>query len=160
MPTPAVERVHPPDAVIRRVNPVARWLLRSRFHGPVSKQLLVLRYRGRRSGRTYELPVGYHDIDGDCCLLTNSGWRVNFRGGAPVELVLRGEHRRAHATLVEDPDTVAAVYQDMIAALGVKQAQRRLGIRVNVDRAPTREELVDAIQRSGLSIVRLDLDPA
>jgi hypothetical protein len=158
---PAVERVHPPDALMRTVvNPVTRRLLRSRFSAPVSKALLLLRYTGRKSGRTYEVPVGYHDIHGQLCLLTNSGWRVNFRGGAPVTVLFRGQQRQAHATLVEDPDEVAAVYHDMITELGLKQAQRRLGIRINVDRAPTKEELADAIRRSGLSIVRLDLDPA
>ena len=160
MPKPAVERVRPPDVVMGAINPVMRKLLRSRFSGPVGKALLLLRYSGRRSGRTYELPVGYHDIEGQPCLLTNSGWRVNFRGGAPVTIVLQGQPRQAQATLVEDPDTVAAIYHDMISELGVKQAQRRLGIRINVDRPPTKEELADAIRHSGLSIVRLDLQPA
>ena len=39
--------------------------------------------------------------------LTNSGWRVNFRGGAPVEVTLEGENRRGDAELVEDPEEEA-----------------------------------------------------
>ena len=35
---------------------------------------------------------------------------------------------------------------------GYAEAGRRMGIRVNVDRVPTHEELVDAARRDGLSL--------
>jgi hypothetical protein len=152
---PPVERVRPPSALIRFGNPVMRRLLGSRFHGAVSRALLLLHYTGRMSGRRYDVPVGYHDIGGTTCLLTNSGWRVNFRGGRDAEVTLRGRRRPVHATLVEDPETVARVYRDLIAELGPQAAQRRLGLRINVDRVPTEEELAEAVRHSGLSIVEL-----
>jgi hypothetical protein len=155
--TPAVERSHPPRKVIRAVNPVLRAVLSSRFHAPISDQLLVLHFTGRRTGRRYSLPVGYRDVDGRMAVLTNSGWRVNFRGGADVQLTLHGRMHPARATLVEDPGQVARVYRDLIEQVGVARAQRRLGIRINVDRVPTQEELVEAAGRHGLSIVYLDL---
>jgi hypothetical protein len=52
---------------------------------------------------------------------------------------------------------VTDVYQGMIDRLGWQAAQRRLGIWINVGRPPTRDELVEAVRKSGLSIVRLDL---
>lgn len=157
----AVDRVHPPGWLMRLVNPVTRWLLSSRFHPRVSEALLLLHYSGRRTGRAYTVPAGYHWIDGQLSLLTNSGWRHNFEGGCDIEVTYRGERRPAFAELVSDPAEVASLYHDMIGELGVEQAQRRLGIRVNVDRAPTRDELRDAVVRSGLSVVRLDLrEPA
>jgi hypothetical protein len=48
------------------------------------------------------------------------------------------------------------VYERLFQALGWRAAQRRLGLRVNVDRAPTRSELAEAVQASGLSLVRLE----
>ncbi len=90
--------------------------------------------------------------------MTSSRWRVNFRGGQPVEVTLRGERKPAIATLTEDPYEVARTYRGMIGRLGLKQAQRRLGIRINVDRVPTEDELADMVRRSGLSIVRLNID--
>ena len=51
--------------------------------------------------------------------------------------------------------TMAQAYQRLIDEVGVANAARRLGIRVNVDRAPTRDELVDAVRREHLSVVRL-----
>jgi hypothetical protein len=59
-------------------------------------------------------------------------------------------------TLVEDVDEVTAAYAAKIDELGWQAAQRRLGIRVNAGRAPTREELAEAIRTSGLSIVVFD----
>jgi hypothetical protein len=159
---PAVERAHPPDAVMKLVNPLMRRILTSRFRGKLGNSALVLHYVGRRSGNRYDLPVGYHDIAGQLSLLTNSAWRVNFRNGRALEVTLRGERRPADATLIEDPATVAATYRTMIEQLGLKAAQRRLGIRINVDRVPTEVELADMVRRSGLSIVevRIDARPA
>jgi hypothetical protein len=151
---PAVERRHPPDALMRVANPVARWLI---GRGRAGGQLLMLHYRGRRTGRRYDVPAGYHLIDGAPSVLTNSGWRHNFAGGADSELTIHGKRRPAHASLIDGPDQVAAVYDAMIGELGLRGAQRRLGIRINLDRPPTRTELRDAIQRCGLSIVRLQV---
>jgi hypothetical protein len=63
---------------------------------------------------------------------------MNFAGGADLEVTLHGRRRPAHATLIDDPDQVAAVYDAMIGELGLRGAQRRLGIRIHVDRQPTR----------------------
>jgi hypothetical protein len=154
----AIERVHPPAWLMRLLNPVTRRVLGSRLHTFASGALLLLHYRGRRTGRTYTVPAGYHWIDGQLSVLTNSGWRHNFAGPGPdIDVTYRGQRRHASAHLVSDPDTVATIYHDMITDLGVQQAQRRLGIRINVDRVPTHDELREAIVRSELSVVRIDL---
>ena len=155
---PAVERVKPPDAMVRVANPVMRRLLGSPLHGLVDKNIMLLHFRGRRTGRAYVVAVGRRTIEGRLAALTNSGWRVNFRGGAPVEVTLGGELRRGDAELVEDPEEVARIYANLIEEYGREKAGRRLGIRINVDRTPTHEELVDMIERSGLSMIAIDLD--
>jgi hypothetical protein len=75
---PAVERVHPPDALFRLLNRVMRPLI---ARGHFQDQLLLLHYVGRRSGRRFDVPAGYHMIDGVPSVLTSSGWRHNFAGG-------------------------------------------------------------------------------
>jgi hypothetical protein len=152
-----MERVHPPAALVRVVNPVMRRLLASRAHKVMSGQLLVLHYQGWRTGERYDAPVGYRTCDGALEVLTNSGWRANFRGGSDSEVTHRGQRRRAQAVTIVDPHTVAATYAKLIDDLGVRQAQRRLGIRITGDRPPTTEELADDVQRLGMSIVRLQL---
>ena len=85
---PAVERAKPPEMMAKVGNPIFGWLLRSPLHGLVDEHLMLLHFRGRKTGRGYTLPVGRRDIDGRLGVLTSSGWRVNFRGGAPVEVTV------------------------------------------------------------------------
>ncbi len=150
---PAVERTTPPDLIVRVVNPVMRRVLASPLHPLVSGGLMLLRLRGRRTGRELVLPVARQEHRGQTAVFTNSAWRLNFRGGHPAELVDRGTVRPVVGTLVEDPGEVADAYAERIEELGWQAAQRRLGIRITVERTPTRDELLDGIRRSGLSIV-------
>ena len=149
---PPVERRHPPNALMRLINPVVRRLV---GRGRAGDQILLLHYVGRRSGRHFDVPAGYHVIDGVVSVFTNSGWRHNFAGGRNIEVTLRGVRQPAHAVLSDDPDEVAEIYGRLIGELGIDRAGRRLGLRFNVDRAPTFDELRDGIRSSGLSIVRV-----
>ena len=115
----------------------------------------MLHYVGRRSGRHFDVPAGYHLIDGVVSVFTNSGWRHNFAGGQDIEVTLKGVRQPARAILRDDPEEVAAMYERLIEELGMDRAGRRLGLKFNVDRAPTRDELDDGVRRSGLSIVRI-----
>ncbi|MBY5161002.1 hypothetical protein [Salsipaludibacter albus] len=157
---PAVERVRPPKALWDHVvNPLVRTLLRTPAHRLVDDAMLLLCFRGRRTGTPYTIPVGHHDLAGHPAVLTNSGWRVNFRGGHPMAVRWRGRVLPGTGTLEEDPDHVARAYSDLVGAHGWEHAGRRLGLRINVDRAPTHDELADAVRTFGLSVLHLHLDP-
>ncbi len=153
---PAVERVHPPLWLVRVINPVVRRLV---AHGRAPADVVVLHLRGRRTGASYDVPVGTLEVDGRRVVVTNSGWRHNLAAApgdaATIEVTVRGRRRPVRATLVQDADTVAALYDRLIGERGLRQARRRLGVRVNVDRAPTREELRAMVEASGLSVVEL-----
>ncbi len=155
---PAVERVVPPKTMVSIANPLFARLLRSPLRGLVDGHLMLLRFRGRRSKREYKVVVGRRNIGGRLAILTSSPWRLNLRGGAPVEAILEGGLRRRRAELEEDPEEVARVYANLIEEYGHEHAGRRLGIKINVDRMPTHEELVDAIERSGLSVITIGLE--
>ncbi|MBQ1074633.1 nitroreductase family deazaflavin-dependent oxidoreductase [Micromonospora sp. C31] len=158
-PRPAVERIRPPEAPYKVVNRVMRWLLSSpRRAARVGRHLLLLHVTGRKSGRALQVPVAYRSAgDGRLLVLTNSRWRVNLRDRPQVEITLRGTRRAAVAELVEDPERVARVYRDLIRQAGYAKAGRRMGIRINVDRVPTHEELVEAAAREKLALVYLDV---
>ncbi len=94
-------------------------------------------------------------------VLTSSAWRVNVRGGpTAVEVTLFGRRLPGTAVLEEDPVAVARVYRGLIDELGTDTALRRLGIRINLDRAPTEGELADAARREHLSVLYLDVPGA
>jgi hypothetical protein len=69
-------------------------VLGSRLHWLLSTGLMLVTVTGRRSGRTYTIPVGYHDV-GDAVVVmvsdaANRQWWRNFRTPAPARLRLRG----------------------------------------------------------------------
>jgi len=156
---PAVQRVQPPKAPYNVVNQVLGWVLSSpRRASRVGEHLLLLHLIGRKTGRRIDVPVAFRDAsDGRLLVLTSSGWRVNLRGRSEVEVTLRGRRSRAVAELVEDVDAVARVYQALICEQGYVKARRRMGIRINLDRVPTHEELVDAARRDNLSLIYLQV---
>ena len=76
-------------------NPCVRAVLRSRFHTVLSGRLLLLRYRGRRSGRVFEIPVRYTETaDGRIVVVATwperKLWWRSFEGGASAEVTVRG----------------------------------------------------------------------
>ena len=150
-----IERVHPPKLLMRLVNPLMRALAsRSEL---VQSFVLVLHYRGRRTGQRYDLPVGYRLVDGRILLFTNSEWRHNFRDGREIEVTYRGQRRPARATLIDEPAIVAALYQKRFGEMDRRRAQRDLGVRVSLDLPPTRQEWLDLVKREGMSIVEIAL---
>ena len=152
---PPVEGAEPPKALGRVIGPVLKVLLRSPLHGLLSEQLMLLAFEGRKSRKRYEVVVGRHEVGGTLLVPSASPWRVNLRGGAPVEVTLAGRRRLGRADLIEDPDAVARAYGKLLDALGEESAQR-VGLRVNVDREPSQEELKVALVDHGAIRVRLD----
>ncbi len=75
--------------------------LRSPGHGLLSRRLVLLGYEGRRSGRRFEIPVGYTETaDGLEVLVGHperKRWWRNFAEPRPVELLLRGRRREGVA---------------------------------------------------------------
>ena len=52
---------------------------------------MLLAFRGRKSGKTYEVVVGRHEVNGALLVPTGTTgrrWRVNFRGGTSAEVTL------------------------------------------------------------------------
>jgi hypothetical protein len=126
-------------------NTFVRPLLRSRA-GAGIHELALLCFQGRRSGKHYEVPVEYHELDGEPLIMTASGWMSNIRGGADVELVHEGRRTLMRADLIEDPDEVARIYERLLEQLGVHHIKAtKVGLKVEGDRIPTREELAAAV---------------
>ena len=155
---PPVEGAEPPEALARVVNPAIKVLLRSPLHRPFSRHLMLLAFRGRKTGKTYEVVVGRHEVDGALLVPTGTTgrrWRLNFRGGTTAEVTLGGIRRRGWGELIEEPDEVARIHQLLLGRISLKNA-RRLGLRVNVDREPTDDEL--KVPLAGRGVVRIELD--
>ncbi len=153
--TSAIAQRKPPSTLLKVGNPVVRVLLGSPLHRGLDSSLLVLHVTGRKTGRHYDIPVSYADIDGRPTIVTTAAWRANLRGGADVDVTLRGCRRPMHALLTEDPSAVAVSYQTLITRLGWDKARHHLGISVRGNRPPTVLELKDAAHEYGWSVITL-----
>jgi deazaflavin-dependent oxidoreductase (nitroreductase family) len=152
MDRPAVQDAPPPKNVLRFVNPVMRAVLRSPLHRMLDGNLMLLTVTGRKTGRTYTLPVGRHEsTDGTFVLSAGGSWRHNLRGGADVRVTLDGRERSAHAVLEEDLDRAAEAFRSMLDRSG----PRALAVKVNVRRAPTVAEIRPVLADRGVAYLTL-----
>ncbi len=98
----AIDAGHPPSALLKLVNPILGFLLRTPLAGPARKQLMVLSFTGRKTGRPFTLPVSAHVIDNDLYALTGAAWKQNFRDGAPAQVVYDGKSTAMRGELITD----------------------------------------------------------
>jgi hypothetical protein len=130
--------------MMRIGNAFMRPLLRSRF-GRKIDDLALLSFTGRKTGRRYTVPVGYHELDGDGVILTASGWKANLRGGADVEVMHLGRQMSMRAELIEEPHEVARIYGAVLRQVELAKAKLAVGLEVIGDRIPTEEEIEQAV---------------
>ena len=152
---PAVTVSHPPAALLRAMNPLLRFMLRTPVMGSMRKAMMVLSFTGRKSGRRYSIPVSAHLISNELYALAGAPWRLNFRGGAPVEVLYDGKTTTMRGELIEDPSTVAELSRRCAENYGVKGAQRMMGLAFRDQRIPTTEEFAAAVTANHLGAIRL-----
>lgn len=149
---PPVESHMPPPTVLRVVNPILRTVLRSPLHRPLSRKLVLLTVTGRRTGHQYTVPIGRHE-DGGVFLVSVSGsWRYNFE--APVRLKVEGRDHLGYAEIEDDPDQVARTFKMLYDRYGPSGASL-LGLKVNVRRSPTADEIRPAVADRWIARIRL-----
>lgn len=152
---PPVTSHMPPRPVLRVVNPALRVLLRSPLHPLLSKKLALLTVTGRRTGRSYTIPIGRHEDDGVFLVSVSGGWRYNLT--TPVKLTLDGREHSGKAEIVNDPHQVAQIFKMLYDHYGPNSASL-LGLKVNVDRPPTADEIRPAVSDRWIARIRLTPD--
>ncbi len=150
----AVEAVHPPDALLRVVNPALKFALKSPLGGPLSDFMLVS-FTGRKSGKRYATPVSAHQLDGSLYVVLEAQWKYNFTGGAPVQVSHRGKTRTMRGELITDPAAVVGIVERLALSYGPKKAQRQMGMSFSGDRLPTHAEWEDAVGRLKIAAIKL-----
>lgn len=151
----AIDVGHPPSALLRLVNPVLCFLLRTPLAGPARTQLMVLSFTGRKSGKSYSIPLSAHVIDGQLYALTGATWKQNFRGGAEARVVYAGKTSAMRGELIGDRAVVSDLFRRCAESYGAPRAQRMMGLKFRDQRIPTHEEFAEAVDRMHLAAVRL-----
>lgn len=73
------------------INAMMKFILRSPFHGLVSKTITVISFTGRKSGKAYSTPVSYSQNGSTVTIFTHGEWWKNLSGGQAVGLRIRGK---------------------------------------------------------------------
>ena len=100
-----------PESLFAVINPLMRLVLSSPLHFVVSRSLLLIRYRGRRTGIWRTTPLRYVR-DGDvvrCFSSQGTQWWRNLQDGAQVTLTVRGKRVDCEATVVTDQQRAHAL---------------------------------------------------
>jgi hypothetical protein len=151
----AIEIAHPPQAVLRVLNPALNLALRAPVLGSALKDFMVVGFNGRKTGKRFSVPVSAHQLDGDLYVLLNAGWKHNFRDGAPIDVLHEGKATAMHGQLITEPAAVADVAHRTATSYGAKKAQRSMGLKFRDDTVPTVQQFAEASTRLGLAAIRL-----
>ena len=132
------------------LNPIVRFLLRSPIHGIASRNLCLLSFRGRRSGRRYTTPLSFVREGGrkgrKVLLLSshNTRWWKNLLDEpAEVEIeIAREVHRGLARAHVEDSGPFRDGVRRFLTAL--PRDARVYGIRLDREKRPLEEDIGSA----------------
>jgi len=92
-----VHHPRPPRPVRILANAIATTILRSRWHGMRSDQLLLLTFTGRKSGKEFTTPLRYMQEGETLRMTVVYPWWKNLVGEATVRVLLRGQMRTGTA---------------------------------------------------------------
>jgi hypothetical protein len=152
--SPAVTISHPPDAILRLFNPMLRFALRTPLAGAAG-DLMVLSFKGRKTGRQYSIPLSAHRIDDTLYAITSAPWKNNFRDGAAAEVLHNRKTTPMRGELIKDRAIVADLSHRVAESYGLKKAQRLMGLKFRDPRIPTLDEFGEAVDRDHIAAVRL-----
>jgi hypothetical protein len=102
--------------IMSAVNVPMRAILSLPFPTPLSRNLMLLHYTGRKTGNAYRQPVSYARDSSDAgegtVLLTPGGgkWTLSLGDGKPVRLRLRGREVPARPELITDAPEVDRLF--------------------------------------------------
>jgi hypothetical protein len=147
------------EAVLYRIlNPMMRALLRSPLHGVASRNIAILHYRGRKSGREFDTPLSYTREGKTLRFLSahSTRWWMNFRDQTvTVSVEIARDRHTGHARLWDgDSEHLREGVRRFLTAL--PRDARVYGIKLDADRRPLEESLAEVVDR--LVLVEVELD--
>ncbi|TDI58209.1 MAG: hypothetical protein E2O92_10350 [Alphaproteobacteria bacterium] len=102
------------------LNPIMKGILKSPMHGAVSKDICVIEFKGRKSGRAMSTPVSYHIKDGrvHCFTSKDMNWWKNLVDVDAAAIVVQRRRIVARPTVVtDDLQIIHAAMTDMLTAV-------------------------------------------
>jgi len=136
------------------VNRAMKFVLTSPVHGMVSKTILLISFKGSRSGKSFTTPVSYSQDGDQVVIFTHADWWKNLRGGAPVTLRIQGQDFQGLAEPVaEDKQAIAEALAKHLRK--VQSDARYYGVTFDEAGNPRAEEVEKGARSAVMIRVRL-----
>ncbi len=126
------------------INPAINRLLRSPWHRLLSKRIMIVSYRGRKSGKRYNTPISYYRNGDKVYCFTNGVWRYNFNSDSAATLRIAGKDLSARGKVfaghrAQQIDLMSAYFK------AVPQDKKFYGIKGGAGDEPTRTHVAQAL---------------
>ena len=129
------------------INPFVALLARSPFHFIISHLVLVIQFKGRKSGKLYLVPVSYHQHASSytCVTLRSNIWWRNLKEISHTQIWLKGKLTDVQIDLeFNDEQMVERTLRDLVTNNKVDAYFAK--IKLNKDGSPNTDDLIQAAQ--------------
>ncbi|GCE12224.1 nitroreductase/quinone reductase family protein [Tengunoibacter tsumagoiensis] len=136
------------------MNKVAKFILSSPLHFLFSKHLMLLTFKGRKSGKLFTTPIGYQQQGESVICFTDHHWWKNLVADPEVTLRLRGRVLTGRAETVHGNEETArelAIYIGRSPMLA-----RAFNIEVDAQKQPVPESFQRVAAASTLIRIHLN----
>src|SRR5512133_3852919 len=136
-------------------NPFIIWLLKSPFHGMLSKNMMLISVIGRKSGRIISTPTNYLRDGNHLWIVSWRGrkWWRNLRTAAVVRVLLAGKEIEGCGQVIEDEKAVAQSLFNYYKK--VPQYAKYVTIGLDAQNQPLRSDCERAAQN--MVMIRIEL---
>ena len=132
----------------RLINPLVVLILRSPLHFLASKNLIFITFQGRKSKKTFNIPVSYHREGNNLIALTlkQNLWWKNLKMLNRTQITLLGKKEDAGITIV---DQDAQFIKEKMRELIIEKPIDAYFAKVKLDnnKLPIEEDLEEASQK-------------
>ncbi len=138
------------------INPVVKFILNSPLHGLMSRNTVLLEFRGRKSGKTYTTPVSYRATNGHLHCFTDKAnkWWLNLQGGDDIGVTLRGRKMTGKPSVLADGSAqVHTALRDLLVASPRDAAHA--GVAFDAAGQPVTSDVIEASK--GLVFISIEL---
>tara|TARA_B100001939_G_scaffold137898_1_gene119572 strand:+ start:413 stop:853 length:441 start_codon:yes stop_codon:yes gene_type:complete len=132
----------------RLINPFVVFILRSPLHFLASKNLIFITFQGRKSQKTYNIPVSYHREGNDLIALTlkQNLWWKNLKSIKRTQITLLGNKEDVSLTIVDqDTKFIKEKMRELIIEKPIDAYFAK--VKLDKNRLPLEEDLEEASQK-------------
>lgn len=132
----------------RFINPLVVLLLRSPLHFLASKNLIFITFKGRKTKRSFNIPVSYHQDGHELIALTlkKNLWWKNLKNLESTMIRLRGKSLTVRLSIVEnDVELIKRKMRELIIDKPIDAFFAK--VKLDQDKMPIESSLVEAANK-------------